>query len=216
MKPALALVACLLFLPSCCSTPDAGKPPTSSSRSEERASTESVQSCCAYREDFALVIPQDCVDDDCEVIWCDDAETGSSACSPPRGLRVEPNKLSTGTVLWVGFGERKVSEVRIGFHYVQWEGNPPVPDLASSYLEVKRSSADGFDPDRCPQSGYSEARWLNRTSSTMLDCTAEEYSHRPEEGDTGVLFRFRKHGTYGQTPILTIDDLWIDVVAADD
>ncbi|MBK7404100.1 MAG: ATP-binding protein [Phycisphaerales bacterium] len=171
--------------------------------------------CCAYREDFDEGGPSDCHGDGCEVVWCADAEICSSECSPPHGLEVRPNKTSTGTVLWVGFGGHTVSEVRIGFKYIQWEGYPPVVDAASSYVEVKGSRSGDFDPDHCPQSGYTPVRTLNKTSSTMTDCNDESCVYHPDEGEKGVLIRFRKKGTYTKTPILIIDDLSVDVVASD-
>lgn len=170
--------------------------------------------CCEYFEDFSS-LPTDCESDRCAVNWCDGVDTTKSqVCSPPRALRIQPSQSSSsGQALRVWFGDLNVSKIRVELRYSQWEGNPPVPDLASSWLEVNFVSTDDFDSQRCPNSGYKQILQLNRTwSVSKPECYHECVEVEPEDHHRALYIRFRKRGSASTTPILLIDDLRVEVI----
>lgn len=171
---------------------------------------------CEYTEAFASP-PRDWACDGLRAKWCAEGVdwAGKSGCDAPGSLRITPGASETAR-LWYFFGDApRPRAVRISFKYLQWEGNPPVPDLAPSYLDFRTEVDGGFDAANCPDpETFTEALWLNETfSPPSTTCAEAVYELAVDDNVQAVYWQFRKRRpSSGSGIVMLIDDLKIVTV----
>ncbi len=161
-----------------------------------------------YTEDFDDWSASDFDNGFCEVRWCDATDLSTSvSCSPSVSLRMINS--SDDVILWVHFGDKGCTGVRIDFNYTQWESSPAMPDMSDAQLRFATSTSDTLS---CYTSVSGTAALLNRTYSITPTCYSATHTINLESYHRSAYWKFDK-GTFPTA--LFIDDIAVTLIGCE-
>lgn len=161
-----------------------------------------------YSENFNDWSASDWNNGYCEVRWCYATDlTSAVSCSPSVSMRLLNS--TSDVIIWVRFGNKGCTGVRIDFNYAQWQPtSQPLPDTSDAALKYATSTSETLS---CTTSVNGSAALLNRTypNAGSPQCFAASHTITLQSSHRSAYWKFDK-GTYPSA--LYIDDVVVTLI----